>query len=92
MPTVTKVRKEPSSDGRHRHIKGVCTAADVYYSRKEVVDGIDRGESWVTSAGGRQATIQKISYCPAASCLATPYITTRADTSREDNLENLPEC
>jgi Protein of unknown function (DUF3892) len=92
MPTVTNVRKEQSDDGTHRHIKGVCTTAEVYYSRKEVVDGIDSGQSWVTSAGGSEATIRKISYCPASACLATPYITTRADSSRDDNLESLPEC
>jgi Protein of unknown function (DUF3892) len=92
MPTVTKVRKELSTDGTHRHIRGVCTSADVYYSRGEVVASMEAGQRWVTSGGGSEATIRMISYCPAAACLATPYITTRADSSRDDNLENLPEC
>ncbi len=92
MPTVTKVRKEWSDDRSRRHIKGVCTAGDFYHSRKEVVDGIDSGQRWVTAAGGSEAVIRKMPYCPVGVCLATPYITTRADSSRDDNLENLPEC
>jgi hypothetical protein len=92
MPTVTKVRKELSTDGTHRHIKGVCTSADVYYSRAEVVASMDAGQRWVTSGGGSDATIRKITYCPGSACLATPYITTRSDSSKDDNLENLPEC
>jgi Protein of unknown function (DUF3892) len=92
MPTVTKVRKEWSEDRSHRHIAGVCTTGGTYYSRKDVVTGIDRNERWVTSAGGSEAVIRKVTYCPASACLATPYITTRADSSRDDNLESLPEC
>jgi Protein of unknown function (DUF3892) len=92
VPTVTKVRKELSTDGTHRHIKGVCTSAEVYYSRREVIDSMAAGQQWVTSGGGREATIRRINYCPAAACIATPYLTTRADNSKDDNLENLPEC
>ena len=89
--TVVKVRKEDSSDGSHRHIEGVITTAGVHYTRREVVDSIDAGNTWQTSAGGYTATIQKMSYCPRGSCLASPYIKTKPDSTDLDNLENLPE-
>ena len=92
MPTVTKVRKEWSQDGTHRHIEGVCTTAGSHYTRKEVVDGINRGEDWHTSAGGATAKIKPMRYCPAGTCLASPYITTAPDHTRQNNLDNLPEC
>lgn len=92
MATVTKVRKELSSDGTHRHIEGVCTATGTHYTRKQVVDGIDKGETWVTSDGKSTATIKKLSYCPAAACYATPYITTTPDHTTTNNLDNLPAC
>ncbi len=92
MPTVTQVRKETSSDGTHRHIVGVCTANDRFYTRKQVVDGIESGEDWLTSGGGKTAKIKKLTYCPAADCYATPYITTAPDHTTQNNLDNLPEC
>lgn len=89
--TVTKVRKERSSDGTHRHLEGVITAAGVHYTRKEVVDSINAGNTWQTSAGGYTATIATMTYCPAPTCYATPYIKTNPDSTKQDNLENLPE-
>jgi hypothetical protein len=89
--TVTKVRKELSSDGTHRHIEGVITSSGMHYTRKEVVDSIEAGNSWKTSGGGAGATIVKMQYCPTGSCLAKPYIKTTPDATTEDNLENLPE-
>lgn len=90
---VTKVRKEWSSQGSmHEHIEGVCTSGGVHYTRRQVVDSIAAGNVWVTSGGGREAVIRPISFCPASACTANPYITTRADTSKDDNLENLPRC
>jgi hypothetical protein len=90
--TVTKVRKESSADGTHRHIEGVCTNAGVHYTRKEVVDSIDAGNTWKTSADGYEATITKITYCPRPACMATPYIKTNPDSTKKDNLENLDPC
>jgi hypothetical protein len=90
--TVTRTRKEPAAGGSHDHIKGVCTTANVHYTRKEVVDSISAGNSWVTSAGGKTAVIKPVSYCPAFGCLASPYITTAPDHSTENNLEELPAC
>lgn len=90
--TVTKVRKELSSDGTHRHIEGVCTASGTHYTRKEVVDSINEGNTWKTSADGYTATIKEIKYCPKSGCLATPYIETNPDSTKKDNLENLDSC
>jgi Protein of unknown function (DUF3892) len=92
MPTVTRVRRELSSDRTHHHLEGVCTTAGTHYTRKEVVDGINRGEDWHTSAENKTAKIKPMTHCPRANCYATPYITTAPDHTTENNLENLPEC
>jgi hypothetical protein len=89
---VTKVRKELSDDGTHKHIEGVCTSGGVHYTRKEVVDGINEGNTWKTQADGYEAEIEVISYCPRPGCVATPYIRTNPDSTRKDNLENLDPC
>ena len=90
--TVTKVRKELSDDGMHKHIEGVCTSGGTYYTRKEVVDSINEGNVWKTQADGYEATIEAISYCPKSDCLAKPYIKTNPDSTKKDNLENLDLC
>ncbi len=89
---VTKVRKELSSDGTHRHIEGVCTEAGLHYTRKQVVDSINAGNTWKSKAGNYEATIEAIKFCPKPSCLASPYIKTKPDSTKLDNLENLPAC
>jgi hypothetical protein len=89
---VTKVRKELSADGSHRHIEGVCLDSGTHYTRKQVVDSINAGNTWKTKADGYEATITTLSYCPRANCLATPYIKTNPDSTKKDNLENLDEC
>jgi hypothetical protein len=90
--TVTKVRKELAQDGSHRHIEGVCTTDGRHYTRREVVASITQGDSWQSSAGGYTAKIEAIRFCPRSACLASPYIKTNPDSSKLDNLENLPEC
>lgn len=90
--TVTHVRKETSADGTHEHIEGVCTDADVHYTRRQVVDSINAGNTWQTSAGGYKAVIEPITYCPRTGCYATPYIRTNPDSTKKDNLENLDRC
>lgn len=89
---VTRVRKETSSDGTHKHIAGVCTSNGTYYTRQQVVDSIDAGNTWKTSADGYEAVIRKRAYCPVATCLAKPYIETNRDSTKKDNLENLDPC
>jgi Protein of unknown function (DUF3892) len=89
MPTVSKVRKEPADDRSHEHIEGVCATDGAHYTRAQVVASIKAGNRWVTIGGG---VIRPINYCPASLCLASPYITTRADDSIDNNLENLPHC
>jgi len=90
--TVTKARKELSSDGTHHHLEGVCIDSGTHYSRKDVVDSIRVGNTWKTSAGGFSAVIEPITYCPRSGCLATPYIKTNPDSTKLDNLEKLPAC
>jgi hypothetical protein len=89
--TVTKIRKEDSSDGSHRHIEGVITEGGVHYTRREVVDSINQGHTWKTTAGGYTATIGTMTSCPRANCYASPYIRTHPDGTGSDNLESLPE-
>lgn len=89
--TVTRVRKEYSADGGHRHIEGVITTANAHYTRREVVQSLNAGSTWVTSSGGLSATIRAVTYCPRVACLASPYITTNPNSALQDNLENLPE-
>jgi hypothetical protein len=89
---VTKVRKEQSADSSHEHIEGVCVESGAHYTRQEVVDSIKAGNAWKTKAGGYEATIEAISYCPKAGCLAKPYIKTNPDSTKKDNLENLDRC
>jgi Protein of unknown function (DUF3892) len=92
MPVVTRVRKERSSDGTHEHIAGVCTMENYYYTRGQVVTGIDAGQDWKTFGGGQYAVIHKITYCRAAGCYLSPYITTAPDHTTANNLDNLPLC
>jgi hypothetical protein len=90
--TVTKVRKEASNDGTHRHIEGVCVESGTHFTRKQVVDSINAVNTWKSSAGGYSETIETISYCPKSGCMATPYIKTKPDSTKLDNLESLPSC
>jgi hypothetical protein len=88
---VTRVRKELSADGTHRHIEGVWTDTGDHYTRREVVDSIDKGNIWQTSADGYEAVIHAVMYCLQKRCYATPYIATNPDSPKRDNLENLDE-
>jgi Protein of unknown function (DUF3892) len=90
--TVTNTSWERSDDGSHEHIKGVCTSAGISYTRREVVDSIAAGNEWVTSRNGSSARIKPMDFCPAARCIARPYITTAPDHTTVNNLENLPRC
>jgi hypothetical protein len=88
---VTRFRKELSSDGTHRHIEGVCTESAVHYTRRQVVDSINSGNTWKTRADGYEAIIHPVRYCRKPQCYATPYIETNPDSTKKDNLENLEE-
>jgi len=59
---------------------------------QQVVDSINNGNTWETSADGYTATIEAIGFCPAKDCAATPYIKTKPDSTKKDNLENLDAC
>jgi hypothetical protein len=92
VPTVTQVRKEPSTSGSHEHIAGVCSAAGTYYTRDQVLGGLALNEDWHTSVAGQTAKIRKIEYCPHPGCSVGPYLTTAPDHTPLTNLENLPAC
>lgn len=88
---VQKTRRNQSKDGTHNHIIGVLTEG-VFYSNAEVGDSIARGDRWLTHAPGwPSATIKPLSYCPRYACMLTPFLTTEADSTAQNNLENLPE-
>lgn len=89
---VTKIRKELSSDGTHRHIEGVCTEDGTHYTRKQVAESIAAGNTWKTKADGYEAIIGVIQYCPRDRCPATPYLRSNPNSTKKDNLENLDEC
>ena len=80
-----------STDGRHRHLEGVIIDSGIHYTRRQVVDSIGAGNTWKTRANGHEAVIHPVRYCPRATCFATPYIATNPDSTKLDNLENLPE-
>ena len=89
--TVVRVRKEWSSDRSHRHIEGVLTAANRYFTNQEVVTSIEAGDIWNSSVEGFTARIGIQGYCPVPTCHAKPYLRTNPDSCELDNLENLPE-
>ncbi len=91
MYTVVRVRKEWSADHSHRHIEGVLTASNAYYSCQDVALSIDAGDDWNTNVDGYSARISVQGYCPNPTCLAKPYLKTDPDSFNLDNLENLPE-
>lgn len=86
---VTHVRKELSADRRHKHLSAVY-AAGTWHTLASVVASIGSGNTWATSAAGKSAPIRPLANC--TRCTTQPYITTRPDTSVDDNLENLPEA
>jgi hypothetical protein len=91
---VTKVRKETvTKDGAsHRHLIGVQTGDGSYYTNQQVVDSIAATNDWYTDVFGQpKARIKKLEYCPDRSCMHKPYITTEADKTANNNLENMPE-
>jgi hypothetical protein len=90
--TVTGVRKKLSSDRSHRHIEGVCTAGGQHYTRRQVVDSINAGNTWKSKGGGYEATIRVLRFCTRPGCMTTPYIATNPDSTKKDNLDNLDEC
>jgi hypothetical protein len=91
--TVTHVRMESSDEGgRHEHIEGVCTSSGRHYARAEVVESLRAANVWRTHADDDYALIREISFCKHVGCMATPYITTVADVTAANHLDNLPRC
>lgn len=61
--TVTRVRRESSADGSHKHLEGVCTTSNSHYTRKEVVDSIKAGNTWVTSDHSTENNLENLPDC-----------------------------
>ena len=91
MPTVTRVRRVRAPAGGHDHLAGVCTAQGVYFSRYDVLAGIDAGEEWWTERDGARARIRATPNCPFPGC-TTRYLTTDPGGSPENSLDGLPDC
>jgi len=92
---VTKVRKEWSSSPRlHEHIEGVCTVDGAHYTRRQVLDSMNRSDQWFTrGSDGSTARIKPLERCSVVSgCPATPYLTTAPDHTTKNNLDTLPPC
>lgn len=88
---VTKVRKEQDKSDNHEHIVGVITQSEIPYTNAEVVKSIADGNNWYTRVPNYpDAKIKPMDYCPASRCLHKPYLTTEADATKKNNLENLP--
>jgi hypothetical protein len=89
-----KVHKSWNASGTHQHIDFVCQeTSETHWTPSEVVASIDAGNVWRTrGADGSSAVIHKLTYCPAAECLISPYITTNPDHTTANNLDNLPLC
>lgn len=90
---VEKVRKEYAGkdDDRHEHIIGVLVGDGTYYTNAEVETSLNAGNVWYTYVPKEpSATIQVKSYCPQWVCYHKPYLTTEADHTTKNNLENLP--
>jgi hypothetical protein len=90
--TVTGVRKSWRRTAGIGISRGYVLAAARITPRQAVADSIDAGNTWKTKADGYEATIVKVSFCPAVGCLAKPYLRTKPDSTKKDNLENLDPC
>lgn len=73
--TVTKVRKEWSVDGGHRHIEGVCTDTGTHYTRTKWWTAFAQE----TSGEQTRAGIRPRS---SPSCSAPTHLAERRPTSR----------
>ena len=81
MYTVVRVRKEWSADHSHRHIEGVLTASNAYYSCQDVALSIDAGDDWNTNVDGYSARISVQGYCPNPTCSALIVLGQRSPKS-----------
>ena len=92
MPVVTGIRMVQAPDGRHEHIGGVCTAEGVYFSRDDVVSGIELGEEWWVGTDDPRARIRITWRCPSPGCRTEPYIEASPEATPTYELEKLAPC
>lgn len=89
---VNKARFEYAKGYSHKHIIGLVTIYGTYFTNQQIVDSLNAGDTWQTSVPGEpKAKIHPIGYCPRDQCYHKPYLTTYADNSSKNNLDNLPE-
>ncbi len=81
-----------AADGRHEHVGGVCTAEGVYFSRDDVVSGIQLGEEWWTGNGGPRTRLSVAAACPSDGCRTSPYLEVALDGVAGYDLEDLAPC
>ena len=73
----------------YRGVASVVTNAGA--SPGVVAASIGSGVRWLPAArADTKHQFRVIRFCPAAACIATPFLATRADDYKVDNLENLP--
>lgn len=86
---VIKVRKKICGKRDSRHIVGVVTDDNQFHPNARVVQSIKAQNKWMTWVHGvPPATVKELDRCP--HCTHGPYLTTDADRTAKNNLENLP--
>lgn len=85
---ITKVHKEPvHAPYTHQHIAKVELSDGTRYTRQQIIDRINAGDSFYTYYQGQTAWVY-VRSCP--SCLTRNQITTTPDGTVGNNLDNLP--
>src|SRR5215218_1955225 len=89
MAQVTKVRTESGSGSTsHKHISEVELSTGTRETRSTVVANIRAGVNYWTFGGGEVADVV-VRGCPY--CTFSSYITTLPDSTKKNNLLELPE-
>jgi hypothetical protein len=70
---VTRVREELAADRSHRHIEGAIARERCALHHAQMVTSINNGDTWKAKAGGYEAIITKMTYCPNDSCMAKQH-------------------
>jgi hypothetical protein len=89
---IVCVTKETQADSEHEHVVEVGLGTEAgrvtaYLSVAEVREAIDRGDTFYTAGGARQARVAKFD----CSC-GVQTLRTHADDTQLDNLNRLPPC
>lgn len=88
---VTRVRREPSSDGTHTHIAGVFVG-DEYFPRQQVIRSIGLLNDWVARFAGLDRPLVVVESCPFAACTDAPYIEAFGDVEASKGMSLLRDA